>query len=73
MEYFNGGFESVGERSTVIVAAFVYLVISMIILIIDESKLDVRLDTAYRSFNESSIEFLNSHGLPSQYVLKFFL
>ncbi|XP_050542257.1 transmembrane protein 161B [Daktulosphaira vitifoliae] len=66
MEYFYGGFESVGERSTVVVAGFVYLVISMIILIIDESKLDVRLDTAYKSFNESSIEFLNNHGLPSQ-------
>ncbi|XP_050431947.1 transmembrane protein 161B [Adelges cooleyi] len=66
LEYFRGGFESSGERSTVIVAAFVYLVVVMIILIIDESKLDVRLDTAYKSFNESSIEFLSNHGLSSQ-------
>lgn len=66
LEYFRGGFESSGERSTVIVSAFVYLVVAMIILVIDESKLDVRLDTAYRSFNESSTEFLHYHGLSSQ-------
>ncbi|VVC34451.1 Transmembrane protein 161A/B [Cinara cedri] len=76
--YFRGGCYSSGERSTVIVAAFVYLVIAMIILIIDESKLDVRLDTAYKSFNESSIEFLHNHGLSSQgpaskLIVKFFL
>uniref|UniRef100_A0A2S2QGK9 Transmembrane protein n=1 Tax=Sipha flava TaxID=143950 RepID=A0A2S2QGK9_9HEMI len=66
LEYFRGGFESSGERSTVIVGAFVYLVIAMIVLVIDESKLDVRLDTAYKSFNESSTEFLHNHGLSSQ-------
>jgi len=65
LEYFRG-FESSGERSTVIVAACVHLVIAMVILVIDESKLDVRLDTAYRSFNETSTAFLNSHGLTSQ-------
>jgi len=66
LEYFRGGFESSGERSTVIVAACVYLVIAMIILVIDESKLDVRLDTAYRSFNTTSTAFLHNHGLSSQ-------
>jgi len=65
LEYFRGS-ESSGERSTVIVSACFYLVIAMIILIIDESKLDVRLDTAYKSFNESSTVFLHNHGLSSQ-------
>lgn len=78
LEYFRGGFESSGERSTVIVAACVYLVIAMIILVIDESKLDVRLDTAYRSFNATSTAFLHNHGLSSQgpaskLIVKFFL
>nr|XP_018901701.1 PREDICTED: transmembrane protein 161B [Bemisia tabaci] len=74
-EYFRGS-ESIGERSTVIVSAFAFLLISMMILIIDESKLDSGLETAYSSFNSSASVFLENQGLPSdgpasKIILKF--
>ncbi|XP_011313062.1 transmembrane protein 161B [Fopius arisanus] len=77
IQYFKGD-ESVGERSTCIVTGFVYLLIAMVILIIDENKLEIGLDKAYVSFNHSASIFLGSQGLSSsgpasQIVLKFFL
>uniref|UniRef100_A0A1B6E2L2 Transmembrane protein 161B n=1 Tax=Clastoptera arizonana TaxID=38151 RepID=A0A1B6E2L2_9HEMI len=76
-QYFKGE-ESVGERSTVIVTSFVYLIISMVVLIIDEHILETGLENAYSSFNESASVFLENHGLDSQgpaskIVLKFLL
>lgn len=77
MQYFTGE-ESVGERSTCIVTGFVYLLISMMILIVDESMLELGLENAYVSFNESATNFmsqqgLQSTGLTSKIVLKFFI
>ncbi|RZF34283.1 hypothetical protein LSTR_LSTR007730 [Laodelphax striatellus] len=77
VQYFKGA-ESVGERSTVIVTAFAYLLVAMVILIIDERNLETGLETAYTSFNRSASVFLENHGLDSQgpaskLVLKFFL
>lgn len=77
IQYFQGS-ESVGERSTVIVTAFAYLVVAMAVLIIDEQTLETGLESAYSSFNESASVFLENHGLDSQgpaskLVLKFFL
>uniref|UniRef100_A0A1B6JMN0 Transmembrane protein 161B n=1 Tax=Homalodisca liturata TaxID=320908 RepID=A0A1B6JMN0_9HEMI len=77
VQYFQGS-ESVGERSTVIVTAFAYLLVAMMILIVDERNLETGLETAYSSFNESAAVFLENHGLDSQgpaskLMLKFFL
>lgn len=77
VQYFKGE-ESVGERSTCIVMGFAYLLISMVILIIDENTLELGLENAYNVFNKSSSAFLekqglNSSGPASKIVLKFFL
>lgn len=57
--------ESIGERSMVIVACLVYILIAMIVLIIDESILETGLEEAYRSFNSSATQFLHQQGLRS--------
>lgn len=57
--------DSIGERSMVIVACFVYLLIAMIVLIIDEKILETGLEDAYASFNSSASKFLNDQGLQS--------
>lgn len=57
--------ESIGERSMVIVACLVYLLIAMIVLIIDERHLETGLEHAYSSFNASASQFLTAQGLPS--------
>lgn len=57
--------ESIGERSMVIVACLVYLLIAMIVLIIDESILETGLEDAYASFNSSAAKFLSQQGLES--------
>lgn len=64
VQYFQGE-ESVGERSTCIVMGFIYLLISMVILIVDENVLELGLEDAYRSFNESASTFLTKQGLNS--------
>ncbi|KAG5320817.1 T161B protein, partial [Pseudoatta argentina] len=77
IQYFKGE-ESVGERSTCIVTGFAYLLIAMMVLIIDENKLEIGLEKAYTSFNHSASCFLDTQGLSStgpasKIVLKFFL
>jgi len=77
VQYFKGE-ESVGERSTCIVMGFAYLLISMMVLIVDESTLEVGLESAYNSFNQSASVFLskqglNSSGPASKIVIKFFI
>lgn len=65
LEYFKGQ-ESIGERSTIIVTAFIYLIVVMIILIIDENKLETGLDAAYSNFTAGASVFLKAQGFPSQ-------
>ncbi|XP_044262118.1 transmembrane protein 161B [Tribolium madens] len=77
VQYFKGE-ESVGERSTCIVMGFTYLLISMMVLIVDENTLELGLEDAYNSFNKSASVFLskqglNSSGPASKIVLKFFI
>ncbi|XP_046740679.1 transmembrane protein 161B isoform X1 [Diprion similis] len=77
VQYFKGE-ESVGERSTCIVTGFAYLLIAMMVLIIDENTLEIDLEKAYVSFNQSASAFLDNQGLSStgpasKIVLKFFL
>lgn len=77
VQYFKGE-ESVGERSTCIVTGFAYLLIAMMVLIVDENKLEIGLEKAYTSFNYSASRFLDTQGLSStgpasKIVVKFFL
>ena len=64
LQYFESQ-ESVGERSTVIVTAFAYLLIAMMVLIVDENTLELGLNKAYSSFNQSAAAFLETQGLDS--------
>ncbi|XP_022909493.1 transmembrane protein 161B [Onthophagus taurus] len=77
VQYFKAD-ESVGERSTCLVMGFVYLLIAMMILIVDENILEIGLQTAYKSFNDSASTFLNQQGLnssgpASKIIIQFFL
>lgn len=77
VQYFQSE-ESIGERSTCIVTGLVYLLIAMIILIVPETTLEVGLDRAYKSFNDSASVFLDAQGLnssgpASKIVVKFFI
>lgn len=77
VQYFKSD-ESIGERSTCIVTGLVYLLIAMMVLIVPENTLEVGLDQAYKSFNESAQSFLetqglNSSGPASKIVVKFFI
>ncbi|CAH2071913.1 unnamed protein product, partial [Iphiclides podalirius] len=70
--------ESIGERSTCIVAFCVFLLLAMMVLIVDESNLEVGVDPAYDSFYENASKFLDNQGLSSvgpasKLILKFFL
>lgn len=64
VQYFKGE-ESVGERSTCIVMGFIYLLVAMMVLIIDERTLELGLESAYTSFNQSASVFLSKQGLSS--------
>lgn len=64
IQYFRSD-ESIGERSTCIVTGLVYLLISMIILIVDERTLETGLEQAYRSFNETASVFMEGQGVSS--------
>lgn len=68
MQYFKSD-ESIGERSTCIVTGLVYLLIAMIVLIVDENTLEIGLEQAYKSFNESASSYLEEHGVSSSQVL----
>ncbi|XP_047528576.1 transmembrane protein 161B [Vanessa atalanta] len=63
-QYFTSE-ESIGERSTCIVAFCVFLLIAMMVLIVDESNLEVGVDPAYDSFYENASKFLENQGLAS--------
>ncbi|GAB0090454.1 transmembrane protein 161B [Sergentomyia squamirostris] len=64
VQYFKSE-ESIGERSTCIVTGFSYLLVAMMVLIVDESTLEVGLDRAYSAFNESASVFLETQGIAS--------
>lgn len=44
---------------------FAYLLIAMIILIVDENVLELGLENAYNSFNNSASAFLATQGVSS--------
>ncbi|KAL1443130.1 hypothetical protein MTO96_030444 [Rhipicephalus appendiculatus] len=75
--YFRGE-EPIGERSLCLVSGFTFFVLAMVALIADEDFLEFGLRDAYRSFNESSHQFLQTQGLSSsgptsQLMFKFSL
>lgn len=55
--------KSIGERSICITSGCLFLLIAMILLLVDEKTLELGLEGAYRSFNESATTFVNSHTL----------
>ncbi|XP_059052927.1 transmembrane protein 161B [Achroia grisella] len=65
-QYFTSE-ESIGERSTCIVAFCIFLLIAMMVLIVDDSNLEVGVDPAYDSFYENASKFLENQGLSSVY------
>ncbi|XP_026322462.1 transmembrane protein 161B [Hyposmocoma kahamanoa] len=76
-QYFTSE-ESMGERSTCIVAFCAFLLIAMMVLIVDESNLEVGVDPAYDSFYDNASKFLENQGLTSvgpasKLILKFSL
>lgn len=75
--YFRGE-EPIGERSLCLVSGFTFFVLAMVALIADEDFLEFGLRDAYKSFNESSHQFLQTQGLSSsgptsQLMFKFSL
>lgn len=62
--YFRGD-EVMGERALCMVMGLAYLLVSMIVLIVDEKNLEVGIDPAYQSFHEHASAFLVAQGLPS--------
>lgn len=75
-QYFTSD-ESIGERSTCIVAFCVFLLVAMMVLIVSEANLEVGVDPAYDSFYENASKFLENQGLSSvgpasKLILKFF-
>ncbi|XP_030028766.2 transmembrane protein 161B [Manduca sexta] len=63
-QYFTSE-ESMGERSTCIVAFCVFLLLAMMVLIVDERNLEVGVDPAYDSFYDNASKFLENQGLTS--------
>lgn len=60
--------ELIGERSVCIISACLFLLISMVLLIVDESKLEFGIETAYRSFNTSASRYVMNHDYLSKPV-----
>lgn len=55
--------ESSGERSICIVSFCVFMLIAMLVLVVEESKLEFGLETAYKSFNKTATAFIRNHTL----------
>jgi hypothetical protein len=67
-----------GERSLALTAGGFFFLIAMFVLIASEEFLELGLDTAYHSFNNSAYEFLDRHGVNangplSKLIFKFWL
>lgn len=62
-QYFSG--DETGERSTVVVTGATFFLFAMMILIVDEANLELGLETAYKSFNQSASNFMDRQGIAS--------
>lgn len=75
MLYFRSN-ESIGERSTCLVAGLIYFLIAMIVIIIPDTTLDLQLNLALVKLNESAAVFLSEQGIsnsgPASKIVIFF-
>jgi hypothetical protein len=58
--------EAAAERSLVLVGGSFCFVLSLALLLIDESNLEIGLDAAYTAFNQSAAVFLERQSLDSE-------
>ena len=58
--------DAAAERSLVLVGGSVCFVMALGLLLIDESNLEIGLDTAYSSFNQSASLFLEHQTMESE-------
>ena len=58
--------DAAAERSLVLVGGSLCFVLALLLLLIDESNLEIGLDGAYSSFNESASVFLERQTLVSE-------
>jgi hypothetical protein len=77
--YFMGD-ESIGERSLCITSGGLFFLLAMVVLVTDEKFLELGLDPAYASFNQSAHQFLEknsvaekTNGPVSKLLFKFWL
>lgn len=61
--YFRGGDEAIDERSMCIVFGCLFFLLSMIILVVDEEKLEFGLLPSYESFSENAKRLIEAQGL----------
>lgn len=80
MKLYFAGEESIGERSLCITSGGLFFLIAMVVLITDEKILELGLDPAYASFNQSAHRFLDRNGVSekangplSKLIFKFWL
>lgn len=80
MKLYFAGEESIGERSLCITSGGLFFLVAMVVLIADEKVLELGLDPAYASFNESAHRFLERNGVSetangplSKLIFKFWL
>lgn len=78
MKLYFEGHESVGERSLCLTAGGLFFLLAMVVLIADENVLELGLDPAYVSFNQSAYRFLEYNGVAgngplSKLIFKFWL
>lgn len=77
--YFGANDDAIGERSICIISGCLFFLLSMIVLIDDESFTEFGLHDAYHAFNKSATTYLAENGLQgvqgvfSQIVFKFWL
>ena len=63
-EYFKND-ESIGERSTCLVMGFVFIFLSMCILIVNENILEFGLETAYDTFRNNTMKIIYKNSIKS--------
>ena len=58
--------DAAAERSMVLVGGGFCFLLALVLLLIDESNLELGLDAAYSSFNQTASLFLEQQAIPSE-------
>ncbi|CAG0896221.1 unnamed protein product, partial [Cyprideis torosa] len=66
--YFIGGEDSSGERSLCFLAGFFFLLVGMVVLVVDESLLELSLEPALEAFKDNAGHFLKQQGVQSREI-----